>query len=405
MDAVVRATDDEETFARAQRLGFAGVEVDLSRDELFSGDRLETLRRAAAGGLAVPSIVLGEHSDRGGIADPDPLVAEEARDDVVRAIEWAAELGAGAILLPFFGRAELVDEAGVDRAAEAFRPLCERAGERGVMLCYEGTLPAARIRGLADRIASRAFGCYFDLANPVVRGLDSATEIRTLGELVRRVHFKDARVGTGDCTPGLGTVDYAACYEALDEIGYDGWVVLETPPVPAELVARDLSFARTVLSRLARDDDWPRLGMFTYEFGRGEWDRLIETCRTFGLSAVQLGKPLLDECLEEPDRVPEIRGALEDAGISVVALAGYRNLVNPDANVRSSTSSAAASSSRLRSAPPWSLRKPAPGIPTASGSTRPTTGARRRGGSWTMLSPSSWRSPSARARSSPSRAM
>jgi sugar phosphate isomerase/epimerase len=248
MDQVIRAAGDDELFRQAKRLGFAGVEVVLSRRAL---ERVEGLRRAQREHrLAVPSLVLGEHSDRGGIADLDPTVAEHAREDVERALEWAAELGAEAIHVPFFGRAELRDEADLERAAAAFRPLCERAGERAVTLCYEGTLPAERIRALAERVGSPAFGCYFDLANVVALGLDTATELRVLGALVRRLHFKDTLVQTGDCPPGLGRVDFVESARALDEIGYDGWVVLETPAGPAELVARDLAFARSVLPRL-----------------------------------------------------------------------------------------------------------------------------------------------------------
>jgi L-ribulose-5-phosphate 3-epimerase len=375
MDPVIRAADDDELFRLARRIGFAGVEVVLSRQRL---DRLGSLLDARRDhGLAIPSLVLGEQSDLGGVADVDPDVAAAARADVERAIEWAAELGADAILVPFFGRAEIRDDAELDRAAAAFRPLCRLAGERGVTLCYEGTLPADRIRALSDRIGTRAFRCYFDLANVVVRGMDTATELRALGSLVHRVHLKDTLVGPGDCAPGLGRVDFAESSRALDEIGYDGWIVLETPPAPAELAARDLSFARSVLSRLPRDADWPRLGMFTYDFGRGEWDRLIEVCRGFGLSAVQLGKELLDECLEEPDRVPEIRAALEDAGVRVVALAGYRNLVGPDEKGRRATIEFLARCLEL-----------APAFGTSVVATE--TGTRNPGGDW-IDSPDNWR--------------
>jgi sugar phosphate isomerase/epimerase len=330
MDPVLPASDDNELFGQAKRLGFRGVEAVLSRQ---ARDRLESLRRAQREhGIAVPSLVLGEHSDLGGIADADPEVAAEARRDVERAIEWAAQLRADAILVPFFGRAELREDADLERAALAFRPLCELAGTRGVTLCYEGTLPADRIHALAERIGSGAFGCYFDLANVVARGMDTATELRALGELVCRVHFKDSRVATGDCPPGLGGVDFAGSADALDEIGYDGWIVLETPAGPTELVARDLAFARSVLPRLEADAEWPRLGIFTYEFD--DWDTLIETCRSFGLQAVQLGQPLLGECLDKPERLPTMRRRLEDAGISIAGLAGYRNLVAPDSETR-----------------------------------------------------------------------
>ena len=88
--------------------------------------------------------MLGEHSDLGGVADGDPAVAAAAVGDVERAVDWAAELGSDALLVPFFGRAELRDEADIERAAGALRPLCRRAAERGVALLYEGTLASTR---------------------------------------------------------------------------------------------------------------------------------------------------------------------------------------------------------------------------------------------------------------------
>jgi L-ribulose-5-phosphate 3-epimerase len=375
---VLQASRDEETFARAQRLGFAGVEVVPSREQLRLGDRLERLRRAGAGsGLSVPSLVLDEHSDMGGIADSEPAVAERAREDVSRAIDWAAALGADTILVPFFGRAELVDESDVDRAAAALRPLCQLAGERGVTLCYEGTLPASRILALADRVESQTFGCYFDLANAVVRGLDSATELRALGSLVRRVHFKDTRVGPGDCPPGLGRVDFGESNRALREVGYDGWLVLETPRGPPELVARDLAFARSVIPSLEGRDAWPRLGIFTYDFGAGEWDRLADTCREMGLRTVQVGSSILEECLDEPERIDSFVEILAGEGVSVAALAGYRNLVAPDPAKRRANIDFIARCLEL-----------APRFGTSVVATE--TGTRDPGGDWTD-SPENWR--------------
>ena len=165
------------------------------------------------------------------------------------AIGLAAELGADVVLIPFFLEAELHTDDDVDRCAAAFAALCPVAAERGVTLCFEGLLPAERIRQLAARVESPAFGCYFDLANPLRRGLDPPTEIRALGSLVRRVHVKDMLVGPGDVRPGRGRVDFAECARALSEIGYDGWLTLETPRALPPLVARDLSFTRMRVPR------------------------------------------------------------------------------------------------------------------------------------------------------------
>jgi sugar phosphate isomerase/epimerase len=333
MEHIIAADDEAATFARARRLGLAGVEIELTRAQLRapSAPRLAALRAArAASGLAVPSLALGEHN-AGGVASRDEATAAAAREDIRQAIDWAAALGASVILVPFFFKGDLQDESDVARAVAAFRALCPVAEARGIALCYEGTLNAAAIRRMADMVGSPAFGCYFDLANAVWRGMDTATEIRALGPLVRQVHVKDTRVGPGDVPPGQGLVDYAASAAALRAIGYDGWLVLETPAAPEPLIARDISFTRRVFPQIAWERPWPRFGAFSYGFGRGAIDRLIATFAELGLTAVQLGDGPLADALDDPEAV---RAALDAAGLEVAAIAGYRNLVAPDAQQR-----------------------------------------------------------------------
>jgi sugar phosphate isomerase/epimerase len=332
MDAVL-AVDD--VVAEASRLGVAGLELTLTRAQLHSSDggSLERVRRsAAAASLEIHAVVLGDHN-HGGIASADASTAESAADDVRRAIGLAADVGADVVLIPFFLDAQVRTDDDVGRCGDAFAALCPSAAERGVTLCFEGLLPADDIQALAARIASPAFGCYFDLANPLRRGLDPPTEIRALGPLVRRVHIKDMLFRPGDVRPGRGRVDFAECAHALADIGYDGWLTLETPTALPPLVARDLSFTRTVFPDLV-PDPWPRFGAFSYDRGAGEWDRLVADFDRLGLEAVQLGTELLDECLDDPDSAATRRAYLEEHGIRVAALAGYRNMVSPDETVR-----------------------------------------------------------------------
>ena len=338
MDSVIGGSDDGEVFARAKRIGFSGVEITLRGDDLHESHspRLDALRRACeASALEIHALVLGDHIRDGGLADASPDTAARTRDEVRAAIEWAHELGAGAILVPFFMRSELVSVADVDRAVAAFHPLCAHAAERGVTLCYEGTLAAAEIVAIADRVGSNAFACYFDLANPLAkRGLDGPSEIRALAGLIRRVHVKDTRVEAGDCRPGTGRIDFAESARALAEIGYDGWLTLETPAAPPPLVARDLSFTRSVFTGLEARSAWPRLGAFSRDFATGEWEQLAETFLGLGLGAVQLDGPLLDEALGDHGAAAQGGAVLESSGVRVPALGGYRNLIAPDPMVR-----------------------------------------------------------------------
>jgi len=47
-----------------------------------------------------------------------------------------------------------------------------------------------------------------------------------------------------------------------------------------------------------------------------------------------LGGELLDECLDDPDSAASRRAFLEERGITIAGLAGYRNLVAPDPAIR-----------------------------------------------------------------------
>jgi sugar phosphate isomerase/epimerase len=303
MDFVLLADD---VFGEASRLGFEGVELTVTREQLLATDesRIAELRRdAAAAGVELHSIVMGEHNAHG-IAAPDTQAAAAAAEDVRMAVDLAAGVGADAILVPFFLDAEVHTDADLDRCADAFRAACPYAAERGVTLCFEGLLPAARLRELAARVESPAFACYFDLANPLMRGLDPATELRETGALVHRVHMKDMLARPRDARVGEGRVDFAACARVLDEIGYDGWLTLETPTGPPPFVARDLSYTRTVFPELGAPP-WPRL-------------------------AVQVGGAQLDELLADPDAASTIR----ERGVEVTSIASGRALVDPDEAAR-----------------------------------------------------------------------
>lgn len=333
MDYIVAGRDDKATFARAKRLGLAGVEFNLKRTELrdSSASRLASLKAAKAqSGLAISALVMGEHN-YGGLGSGNQSTRDAARIDLEQAIVWAAELEVANILVPFFGDGELISEADIERATAGFKELAPLAAERGVTLCFEGTLAAGQIIRMAEQVASPAFGCYFDVANPASRGLDPVTELRRLGALVRQVHIKEHSPTQHNAPLGHGFVDHAACAAALREIGYSGWLVLETGGGLDALTARDISYTRRFYSGIEWQQAWPRYGNFSYDFKSGEIAKMAEAFNKAGLSTVQLGLGLLDDALENPDK---IKSELDAAGIEIVALAGYRNLVTPDLNKR-----------------------------------------------------------------------
>jgi sugar phosphate isomerase/epimerase len=247
MDHVIKGTSEADVWEKAAALGLAGIEVGVRPEDVQTGggelraeELLYLMERTR---LQIPSLCLGFHNDHGFVAEPEH--AGRCASEIAAALDLCERVGATALLVPFFFKNDPKGDA--DKIAETISiltPLCAHAHSLGVTLCYEGTLHADDLHAMARQINSRSFGVYFDLANVVWVGLDGPQQIRALGKLIRQVHMKETKVGPGDVRPGQGRVDYAESAKALKEIGYDKWLVLETPSGEPELVAQDIEFTR-----------------------------------------------------------------------------------------------------------------------------------------------------------------
>lgn len=147
------------------------------------------------------------------------------------------------ILVPMFPRDVAAwPESTWRRLIEGFGELAATAEAHGVTLDVETTFTADQLIRIIDEIGSDAIRVYYDTANCTENGDDIAADLRKLGGLVNMIHAKDMN----GAMLGEGTVDFAGVDAALREIGFDRWIVLETPTGddPAAANARNLAFIR-----------------------------------------------------------------------------------------------------------------------------------------------------------------
>lgn len=226
-DSPIGKICDPSSMELAKKAGLDGVELHMGRHtEALPLRNLElraTYKRLAREhGLAIPSVVLGAFNQMQLYAEPVAAIW------LLDAIEAAADLGAKVILVPSFGDAALAwkDRERVQRFAAAVREAGPRAAERGVTLGLENRISAEDNLRLLDLIGAEGVAVYYDIANLYGLGHNPAAEIRRLGrERICQVHVKDNPGRLGE-----GKIDFRPMAEALDEIGYDGWLVLETRP-------------------------------------------------------------------------------------------------------------------------------------------------------------------------------
>lgn len=232
----------------AKEIGLDGVQVSLGteKDEMHltrAEVQAQYKKTVAETGLAVASLAIGE-------MNRIPFKSD------ARTIEWVSgsvdvcsAMGCKVVLLAFFSNGDLKgDKAGTDEVVRRLKAIAPKAEKAGVILGIESWLNADEHLDIVQRVGSPAVQVYYDVANMEKMGYDLYSEIRRLGKekLICEVHAKE-----NGFLLGQGKVDFKRVREALDEIGYSGWVQIEgaVPKGAAMLPSyRDnLKFLRGVL--------------------------------------------------------------------------------------------------------------------------------------------------------------
>ncbi|HOK47909.1 MAG TPA: sugar phosphate isomerase/epimerase family protein, partial [Bryobacteraceae bacterium] len=233
----------------------AAREAGLDGVEIRAGNAADTLEIAdpkkiaaykadmAETGLPICSIMMG-------LLNSHPLATEpRAPGWLEQTIAGAAALGAKNILVAFFGKGNLVENGRVKEdefkvVVERLRAAAPRAADAGVILAVESMLNAEQNERLLDAVGHPAVRIYYDVFNTKSYGVPA--EIRRLGRRISQLHYKNGPRYLED------DADYfAQVTAAVQEIGFSGWVVLETSSPSNDRVAdarRNGAFVRKLFA-------------------------------------------------------------------------------------------------------------------------------------------------------------
>lgn len=265
--------DKTDGIARAAALGFDGLELvipdgihdvgphgmDLVADHapvesdpvLSATGRTALRRQARDDGITFPSLCPSFLNFRTGLVASEATERAAVVDRLRTLIDAAAALDVETILLPFFRAAEIETAEDETRVAGALADLAPDAAAADVRLAIETSIDAERTRDLVTTVNHPAIGVYYDVDNAVAFGFDPAVEIRTLDEHIQQIHFKDADADGEHAMLGDGRVDFGDVAGAIEDIGYDDWIVLETSYErdPVATMAENLAYTKDLLQR------------------------------------------------------------------------------------------------------------------------------------------------------------
>lgn len=241
----------KEAFLLAKDAGFEGVEVALDESDgeitLTSTEKqlLQVKQLAEDAGISLYSVASGLYWSYW-LSSDDAAERSKAQDIVKKQLDTAAILGCQSILVipgcvnaEFAAPGRVMDyERTYENSLASLEAVKDHAAQCKVEIALENVwnkflLSPMEMRDFIDKLNSPWVGSYLDIGNTLANGFPEHW-IRTLGQRIKKVHFKDYRVDAGGLHGFVdllaGDVNYPAVTAALEEIGYDNWVSAEMIP-------------------------------------------------------------------------------------------------------------------------------------------------------------------------------
>ncbi|MGQ9524741.1 MAG: sugar phosphate isomerase/epimerase family protein [Armatimonadota bacterium] len=243
----------ESVFKSAAELGFDGGELDIGPNYehtvWWRDGGADDIRQWAdeAGGRLCSACLGALWSISPASRDAD--IRSRARDLIIGTVSRCRDLDARFILVPITPAPDVPHEEASERWASEMRRVAPTAEDAGVYLCLENVgagcaQSAKNLMRIVDAVASPYVKAYYDFGNGLSLGNDPAEEIRLLGiERIAVMHAKDP----GGQLLGQGRLDWNAVVSAVNEIGFDGWIILETPATndPPAAARHNLEFLKS----------------------------------------------------------------------------------------------------------------------------------------------------------------
>ncbi len=245
------ATRSFDILYKAKEIGYDVIEIAVEDRDLIDWSTLKRTSRD----LDLKISVSGAFGMERDISSNQPEIRANGLSYIVDCLEIASELGSpvfGGPLYAAVGKTRLVSENQkiqerqwcLDNLHKAAR----RAEELGVILALE---PLNRFEtdmvntvdqaiSMVDEVGCRYLKILLDTFHSNIEEKNIPASIRKLGS--RLVHVQANENDRG--TPGTGHTDWTGIREALDDIGYQGSMVIETFGAPSKELARAASIWR-----------------------------------------------------------------------------------------------------------------------------------------------------------------
>ena len=197
------------------------------------------------------------------LTSPDEHVRQATAQYLADLARCCADLGGDLMVFGSPAQRRIPEGATAEQASawaiDTFRRAAPAFSDNGVTLCLEPLSPpeadflntAAEAEELIRRIGHPAFKLHLDVKAMSTEATPAPDLIRKHAASLKHFHANDPNLRG----PGFGDTDFVPIFQALEEIGYDGWVSVEVfdySPDPETIAAKSIEHMKRVTASLGR---------------------------------------------------------------------------------------------------------------------------------------------------------
>jgi sugar phosphate isomerase/epimerase len=257
----------EKTFRFIGQCGYGGVEIapfTINKDvtQISAAQRKRLRGFAEAAGIQVVGLHwLLAKTQSLHLTSPDAAVRAKTTEYLIQLARFCRDLGGDVMvfgspqqrnLLPGVSRDE-----GLRYAVDVLRAVMPELAKLDVVLALEPLSPgatnfmstAAEAVQVAKRVDSPNCRLLLDCKAMVTEATPIPDLIRTYHEWLVHFHANDPNLRG----PGMGEMDFLPVFQALRDVGFDGWVSVEVfdfAPGPEALARESIQYMRKVAAQL-----------------------------------------------------------------------------------------------------------------------------------------------------------
>ncbi len=217
----------EESLKKAAEIGLKGVQLwnvggELDPRNMSKDEREKFAKRVSSLGLTITALC----GDIGGFTDSSNV--KERIERTKEFLDLSIDLSAPIVTTHIGAIPQDKNSKPWRTIYDALRRLGEYCEKVDSYLAAEtGPEEPELMRELFEKIESPGLKINYDPANLVMRGYDPIEGVYTLKDYIVHIHVKDGERNDGEKLLGEGDVPLNDYIKALDEIGYDGFLVIE----------------------------------------------------------------------------------------------------------------------------------------------------------------------------------